>query len=385
MKILVLNYEYPPIGGGAAPVAKVTCEVLAGRGHEVTVVTMRYKGLPTYEKVNGVDIYRVPCLRKKAGVCHPWEQLTYIVSAKKFLKNHLKGNEHKYDICHTHFIIPSGVIAQWFKKRYGIPYVITAHGSDVQGYNKNRFVLLHKLLHPMWKKISRSAEVVISPSEYLKGLIEKSAPKLKCVVIPNGIDIKAYRTGPKENIILVMSRLQEHKGVQRVIQAFAHACYSDWSLHIAGDGPYREKLESLVSELGLGERVVFHGWLKSMSDEYVELLAKSRIFVLASEFENMPVSVLEAIASDCYVILSDIPAHKQFEKYGARLFLLSDINMLAEAITKGQHEVISPPGHLTNDITKVVDIGEISVDNVADRLEGVLSALCCTTARGESV
>jgi glycosyltransferase involved in cell wall biosynthesis len=125
MNILVLNYEYPPIGGGAAPVAKSTAEMLATLGHKVVVITMSYRGLPAYEIVNGVEIYRLQCRRSKANICYPWEQLTYIFAAKRFLRKHLSS--YSYDVCHTHFIIPTGMIAYWCKKKYGLPYVITAH------------------------------------------------------------------------------------------------------------------------------------------------------------------------------------------------------------------------------------------------------------------
>jgi glycosyltransferase involved in cell wall biosynthesis len=361
VKILTLNYEYPPIGGGAAPVAKVTCEALADRGHKLTVVTMGYKRLPSYEKVNGVEIYRVPCLRTKAAVCYPWEQFTYIISAKKFLKKHLKENQ--YDVCHTHFIIPTGVIARWLKKWYNTPYVITSHGSDVPGYNQKRFKLLHKLLHRSWCKICVDADKIVFPSQYLCDLLRKSIGVENHVVIPNGININVYRTGPKENIILTMSRLQPYKGVQRVIQAFARINPSDWTLHIAGDGPYRENLESLVSELDLTDKVVFHGWLENMSEVHIGLLAKARVSVLASDFENMPTSVMEAIASDCHVILSDIPAHQYFIRFGAELFQTDDLSTLVVKIQQA----------MTMPVSVSLYMGEISINTTIDVLEGVLT------------
>ena len=84
MNILVLNYEYPPLGGGAAPVSRDISEHLVQGGNQVTVVTMAYKNLPHYELQNGVEIHRVKCLRSKQFSCMPWEQLTYIISAIRF-------------------------------------------------------------------------------------------------------------------------------------------------------------------------------------------------------------------------------------------------------------------------------------------------------------
>jgi hypothetical protein len=85
-RILMLNYEFPPLGGGASPVSYELAKGYVKLGHSVDVVTMGFKGLPDYEKKDGINIYRVPCWRTKKEICHPWEQLSYIISAKKFLK-----------------------------------------------------------------------------------------------------------------------------------------------------------------------------------------------------------------------------------------------------------------------------------------------------------
>jgi glycosyltransferase involved in cell wall biosynthesis len=79
-------------------------------------------------------------------------------------------------------------------------------------------------------------------------------------------------------------------------------------------------LENLVHKLDLTDSVVFHGWLENKSEEHIELIAKAKIFVSASDFENNPVSVMEALVSDCHVLLSDIPAHLYFERFGAKYF-----------------------------------------------------------------
>ena len=113
MRILMLNYEYPPLGGGASPVTKSLSEELVKLGHSVDVVTMGFKGLKRKEEINGVTVYRVPSIRKEQGVCQTHEMLSYCYSAWRFLPKLLKENE--YDINHTHFIIPTGV-STWIIK-----------------------------------------------------------------------------------------------------------------------------------------------------------------------------------------------------------------------------------------------------------------------------
>lgn len=317
MNILTLNYEYPPIGGGAAPVASDIARNLVSRGHSVRVVTMAFRGLPAHEVKDGVEIERVKCLRSKAFVSYPWEQLSYLISARHFLKEHLKT--HSYDVVHVHFVIPTGVLGVWLKKRYGLPFIITAHGSDVEGYNQNRFQLLHKLLRTPWRKICEKTSFVTAPSQYLKDLILKSDASIRCQIVPNGIETDRYANGPKENTILTLCRLQPHKGVQDVIRAFAAIKADGWKLCVVGDGPYRPELERIAAECGVSDSVEFKGWVEGKSAELYDILARARVFVSMSRFESFGVSAAEAVASGCSTVLSDIPTHQFFTQFGAQL------------------------------------------------------------------
>ena len=109
-RILVLNYEFPPLGGGASPVSYELAKRLSETGvYDIDVVTMGYgakwsevsphgiaRGLPAYEEVNkNFRIHRVKCLRSKKEICHPWEQPTYLISGylkrRELLRSDLKG------------------------------------------------------------------------------------------------------------------------------------------------------------------------------------------------------------------------------------------------------------------------------------------------------
>ncbi len=146
MKILLLNYEFPPLGGGASPVSYEIAKRFVNTGHNFDAVTMGFRGLPPFEIKDGINIYHVKCWRSKKEISHPREQLTYIISAVRFLKTHLRQNS--YDINHTHFIIPTGIISLWLKKQHNLPYIISSRGSDVPGFNTDRFVFLHKFTKP---------------------------------------------------------------------------------------------------------------------------------------------------------------------------------------------------------------------------------------------
>lgn len=292
----MMNYEYPPLGGGAAPVTKSLAEELVYQGHEVDVVTMGYKGLPMEETINGVSVYRVPSIRKKIEISKFHEMLTYCISSTRFLPTLLKENE--YDINHTHFIIPTGAVSGLFYKQ--LPFIITTHGSDVPGHNKDRFQFQHKLFKPISTAILNKASYVTSPSAYLKGEIIENFGVRKISIIPNGISINTCLPKEKGNKILTVSRLFKGKGIQYVIEAMKEI--EGFEYVICGDGPYRSELEKQIERLHLGHKVKMRGFLKgeALKKEY----ESSKIFVFPSIAESFGMVLIEAMLAGCAVITS---------------------------------------------------------------------------------
>ncbi|VVB77917.1 Glycosyltransferase Gtf1 [uncultured archaeon] len=345
LKILMLNYEFPPLGGGASPVSYEIAKGYAKLGHQVDVVTMAYKDLPLFEKKDNINIYRVPCLRSKKEICHPWEQYTYIRSAKKFLKEHMKT--HVYDINHTHFIIPTGVVALWLKKKYNLPYIITSHGSDVLGYNNKRsFKYIYPLVKKQWKTIVKEAKYVTTPSQFLQNKIKDLTKEGNFIVIPNGIDPKKFKPEKKENRILIVARLFENKGVQDILDALKgldnELKKGNWKIDIVGEGPYRKFLENKVKENNLNNQVKFHGWLDNNSKELKSLYAKSKFFISASYFENMSIVLLEAVASGCTVIASNVGGNPEVISNTQCLFEKQNITELKNKINLALNNNLKP-------------------------------------------
>jgi glycosyltransferase involved in cell wall biosynthesis len=301
MKILMLCYEYPPIGGGGAKVVHGLTSELINQGHEVDLVTMGYKNLPKYEKINRLNIYRVRCLRLKANICTPPEMITYLFFALPLLLKLCKKNN--YDINHTHFIYPDGFLAYVLNKLTGLPFIITAHGSDVPGYNPNRFKLLHRILYPFWKKIANNSVCVICPSKSLQDLVLKADKNLKTRLLTNGIDLNKFSPNKiKKKRLLVVSRMFERKGIQYFLSSLKGLKHG-FEVNIVGDGPYMEHLRRLASELNLN--VNFLGYLDNDSEALKQLYETSMIFVLASETENFPIVLLEAMTAGLSIVTTD--------------------------------------------------------------------------------
>jgi len=300
MRILKFSYEYPPIGGRGAKVVDGLSRELIIQGHSVDLVTMSFKDLPRYEMVDGIHVHRVPCLRMEASICHPYEMATYLVGAFPVIK-HL-SDQKKFDINHTHFIFPDALLAYNTARFTGLPYVITAHGSDVPGYNPNRFKLLHRLLTPVWKKVVNGAGELISPSRSLADLISLQEPSKPVTIIPNGIQIKKYNLSDKDpNRILVVSRYFERKGVQYFLRAL-DGVQTAYKVDIIGEGPYLVRLKQIAASLDTAAEITFHGWIDNKSPRFHELFERASIFVFPSETENFPMVLLEAMMAGLAII-----------------------------------------------------------------------------------
>ena len=302
-RILVLNYEFPPLGGGASPVSYELAKRLSETGDfDIDVVTMGYKGLPQYEEVNrNFRIHRVRSWRSKKEICHPWEMIPYLVFGYFKCKELIKKN--KYDICHCHFIIPTGVLAYVLKKEFYLPYIITSHGSDIPGYNPDRFKLIHKFTKPFLIGILNNTKAAVTGSQYLVDLGNNIGSEIKYQVIREGFDSNQFIPQEKKKWIFSSGRLLPRKGFQYLIQAVSNEDIG-YEVHIAGDGPMMEELKVLANKSKT--RIVFHGWLDNNNREYKDLLEQSAIYVLVSERENASVSLLEAMSAGCAVITTNV-------------------------------------------------------------------------------
>lgn len=300
-RLLSLSYEYPPLGGGGAKVVNSLTDQMLSRGLEIDLVTMAYQNLPREESSKNFNIFRIPCLRRNESVCHPHEMLPYLILAIPKVLG--LASKNRYSVNHTHFIFPDGVLAYLARRFKGIPYVITAHGSDVPGYNPDRFQFLHKVLAPLWAVVARNAETIICPSAHLQELIHSVDPRVKTTVIPNGIDLDRFDPSrPRKRQALVVTRMVERKGVQFLIEALAGWDH-DFDVKIVGDGPYLPELRRKAKDLQVN--VEFLGYVDNKSQEFRDLFETSEVYVFTSSSENFPIVLLEAMTAGTAIITSN--------------------------------------------------------------------------------
>jgi glycosyltransferase involved in cell wall biosynthesis len=302
VRILTLNYEFPPIGGGGSSVSYELGRELVAQGHDVDVVTMGFDGLPAREVADGLNVYRVPCLRKQREVCKTHEMASFVLAALPKVAK--LAATRRYDVNHTHFIVPTGLLARFTKAWSGLPFIVTVHGSDVPGYNPDRFGIEHRLLKPVWQWILHGADHVISPSHFLRKLVDQRPHGRPVSIIPNGFRYERFRADrPKERRILLVSRMLPRKGVQYLLEALPGLDLRGFRVDIVGDGPYLPTLKQIAAERRLPVR--FWGWLDNGSRELAGLYERGSIFAFTSDAENFPTVLLEAMAAGQAIVTCD--------------------------------------------------------------------------------
>ncbi|MCC6682755.1 MAG: glycosyltransferase family 4 protein [Phycisphaeraceae bacterium] len=294
MNILCICYEYPPVGGGGGPACQGVCQSIVQQGHQVDVVTSAMRDLPRHELRQGVQIHRTSCIRRHLHYSNTFELFTGLLPAYRTAIG--LTSKKQYDLIHCHFVVPSGIVARAVARKTGLPYIITAHGSDIPGYNPDRFDLVHKLIRPTWRSILRQAKVVNTPSCYLRDLIQANVD-VPVQIIPYGFNPPPDPGVAREDRILVVTRMFERKGVQHVIEAL-RGMQTHWRLCIAGDGPYLPALKAQAEAAGV--EVEFHGYVQG--PQLVKLYHSAKVFAFPSSSENFPVVLLEAMAAGCAVV-----------------------------------------------------------------------------------
>jgi glycosyltransferase involved in cell wall biosynthesis len=330
LRILTLCYEFPPVGGGGARVAYGLARQLVRDGHAVHLFTLGYGELPDEECVEGIQLTRVRGWRARVEIARPHELASYLWAVRAPLRELLR-TQH-FDLVHIHFLFPDGLLTLLIEEIRDLPIVVTVHGSDVPGYNPDRFALLHRLLLPLWRRVTRRVDRIVCPSNFIAGLLLEHAPWAVPIIVPNGIDLDALRVDrPREMRILCVSRLLERKGVQDLIAAL-RLTKGSLQARVVGIGPYESQLEKSAAQLG--ERIRFLGWLDNGSSELRDLYETSEIFVFPSSVENFPVVLLEAMAAGLAIVAADIPSCREVLGDAAVFVPVADCAALAGAIDR---------------------------------------------------
>jgi len=342
MKILVLCYEYPPVGGGGGRVAAQVAAALAARGHQVIVHTSGMPHLPRSEERDGVRIVRTRCFRRREDTCSVPEMAAYVLAG--FFPAWWLARREKPDVIHAHFAVPTGALAFAVSQLTGVPYVLTAHLGDVPGGVPEQTAHLFRLVDPVARIFWKTATRVTAVSAFVTGLARR-AYGVEPVTIRNGIPLRAMAHPPQAHArprLVLVGRLSVQKNPLLAVRALALVRDLDWSLDVIGEGPLGAELRTEVATLGLADRVTFHGWLAG--DAVGTLMDRSDILLMTSLHEGLPMVGVEALQHGLAVIGSAIGGLQDVVEEGKNGFLCP---FEPAAFAGRLREVLSDPALLT--------------------------------------
>lgn len=228
------------------------------------------------------------------------------------------AKKHKRDLSmtHAHYVFPSGLISLYLKKRFNIPYVVTAHGGDI-----NKMAKKNEQIRKMSASILQNASHIIAVGEELAATIERDfgVAKDKLSVMSMGIDRTVFKQPEdkqqvqqslgmdpnKKNFLFVGNVIQE-KGVEELVVAFNEIAKNNSStaLYIVGstkDQRFFEKIKPLAQN---NESITFVNPMPQ--PELVRYFQAADVFVLPSYIEGLGLVALEAMACGTPVIASNV-------------------------------------------------------------------------------
>ena len=363
MRICLITSSYTRFeDDGNARFVRSIAEAQAALGHEVHVVAPYAPEVRPYSSPVHMHWFRYIWPARWGHMGHAqslendrqlrlsayWQAPSYF--AAQLLAVMRVVQRHHIDVIHAHWIVPNGVsgalISNWTHRRL----FISLHGSDV--YLATRQAWLGRIAG--WAFRQASGITACSP-DLVEGAVRVGADRQRIKLMPWGASPEVFAVQSDDGklrkhlgipddalVILGLGRLVAKKGFAQLLQAAPRvlAAYPNIWFVIAGDGPERARLETLASELGISERVIFPGavyWT-----EVADYLRMCSIFIVPSirdasgNLDGLPTTVLEAMAAGRPVIATSIG--------GIPLVVENDVNglivpeadpaALAEAISR---------------------------------------------------
>lgn len=312
MRILLFSSSYAPRTGGLETVTRRLAKDLAGRGHTVLVATNRYPhSLPHWERIDGIPVHRqiYPDLLNGVFFGPRWHRVKegalLLLAPVVLLRLTVLVLRFRPDIINVHYFSYPALWMLFVGRLLRRPVVLSFHGSDLSSvpYPANYRTSL-QIACALADGYTACSENLLG---YLKPLLSR-VQNTHAMAIHNGIDVQpsgAEIPDVPSPFIFVSSRFVEKKGVRVILEA--GAVLRDRGVQvpivIAGDGPERDRLRKVASDLGIETQVVFLG---TVSHEVSRALtAISTLVAIPSYWEAFGMVALEAMAACKAVVASD--------------------------------------------------------------------------------
>lgn len=213
--------------------------------------------------------------------------------------------------------------AIWVASLRGKPVIVNYRGGEAEGFFKKQFFGVRPTLN--------RASMVVVPSAFLEAVFAKWAVPTR--IVPNIIDLSRFHpTSPPGQIHLVVTRnLEDLYDIPTAIEAFAivRKRHPSARLTIAGTGPKHSELEAMCGRLGLADAVRFTGRLDN--ERMAGLYQSATLMLNPSLADNMPISLLEAMASGVPIVSTNVGGIPYLARDGITALLVAPKNPQAMA------------------------------------------------------
>jgi phosphatidyl-myo-inositol dimannoside synthase len=320
MRILMLDNEFPPLGGGQGTANLALLQRYAGRpGLTIDLITAALGRSSEYEQfADNIRIFKVPVRNRNLHHSTNRELLTYAALAlPRALALH---RARPYDLCFAWSAVPAGGVAWALRHRVGLPYALWVSGPDIPGFEQ-RYRLIYPLLAPVIRAVWRAATPVVAKCAEEIDMIHAVDGSVAVTLIPNGVDLSTFRPGsPAPDAgplrVICVARLIERKGQRHLIEAVQRLAAEDVDVIVSlvGTGDSQETYQALASRLGVEHRIEFVGYVPR--DSIASHFAGAHVFVLPSYNEGMAIAALEGMAAGLPVVLTRIGGTRDLVEEG---------------------------------------------------------------------
>lgn len=342
-RVLIATDTYPPdVNGTSYFTHRLACG-LVGRDNEVHVICGSDEGPARTESLDGVTVHR---LRSAPLLVHPTMRVSLPTRLDRLVEDLAP------DVLHVqgHFVVGRAAIAA--ARRGGVPVIATNHFMP-----DNLFQFAHvpgplrdRVGRLAWRDLNRifsRVDRVTTPTRIAAGLLTERGFTRSVEAVSCGIDLARFHPHaeprawarkafdlPDRDTVLFVGRLDEEKRLEDLVRALPYVLNeTDAQIALVGTGGQRAALERLANRIGVGDRVIFLGFVP---DETIpQVYAAADVFAMPSIAELQSIATLEAMATGLPVVAADAMALPHLVRPGenGHLFVPGDVRELSRHLT----------------------------------------------------